>query len=129
MIVERRPGRPLHEDVRSDQHLTPERTMTRENVGIALNAMADPDVCDQVAAGDLSVLGDLEFDEKERSVLVDAARDYPEVTGYSFSFATLNFSAPPPAMLSFADNGRFGQAAHYAFGVNAGPNLPGHEGM
>jgi hypothetical protein len=103
--------------------------MTRENVGIALNAMADPDVCEKVAAGDLSALGDLDFDDKERSVLVDAARDYPEVSGYAFNLGTLNFSAAPPTALNFADNGRFGQAAHYAFGRNAGPNLAIHEGM
>lgn len=101
--------------------------MTRENVGIALNAMDDAEICEKVAAGDLSVLGDLEFDDKERSVVIDAARDYPEVSGFSFSFATLNFSKPPPPMMNFAANGRFGEAAHYAFGRNAGPNLPAHE--
>ena len=101
--------------------------MTRENVGIALNAMADADICEKVAAGNLAVLGDLEFDEKERDVLIDAARDYPDVSGFSFSFATLNFSVAPPSTLNFAANGRFGEAAHYAFGRFAGPNLPAHE--
>jgi hypothetical protein len=100
--------------------------MTRENVGIALNAMSDADVCEKVAAGDLSVLGDLEFDEKERDVLIDAARDYPEVSGYAFNLGSFNFAAAPPNGLNFAANGRFGEAAHYAFGVNAGPNIAGH---
>ena len=101
--------------------------MARENVGIALNAMADPAICEQVAAGDLSGLGDLELNEKERDVLIGAANDYPDVSGFSFNFATLNFAAAPPAQLNFAQNGRFGEAAHYAFGKNAGPNIAGHD--
>jgi hypothetical protein len=100
--------------------------MSRESVGKALNAMADAEVCEKVAAGDLSVLGDLEFTEKERTAVVDAARDYPEVSGYAFNLGTLNFSSKPPQGMSFEANGRFGEAAHYAFGANAGPLPAGH---
>lgn len=93
--------------------------MSRETVGKALNAMAEADVCEKVAAGDLSVLGDLEFDDRERKAVVAAAKDYPEVSGYAFG--RLNFSSNPPQGFNFEANGSFGEAAHYAFGKNAGP--------
>ncbi len=86
--------------------------------------MSDGEICDQVAAGDLSGLGDLEFSEIEREALVGAAEDYPEVSGFSFDFS-FNFSAAPPTQLKFEDNGRFGEALHYSYGKNAGPALSG----
>lgn len=101
--------------------------MSRENVGTALNAMDDDAVRSAVAEGDLTVLGDLEFNDAERAVLIDAARDYPDTTGFSMNFGALNFSKAPPAQLNFAQNGRFGEAAHYAFGKFAGPNIAGHD--
>ena len=94
--------------------------MSRENVGIALNAMSDGEICEQVAAGDLSGLGDLEFTDLEREALIGAAEDYPEVSGFSFNFS-FNFAAPPPPQTNFQENGRFGEALHYSFGKNAGP--------
>jgi hypothetical protein len=100
--------------------------MSRENVGIALKAMEDDAVRSQVAAGDLSVLGDLEFNDAERAVVVDAADDFPDTTGFSFSFGALDFQSAPPKQLDFARNGRFGEAAHYAYGRFAGPNVAGH---
>ena len=100
--------------------------MSRENVGTAIKAMDDEDVREKLAAGDLSVLGDLEFDEKEAAVVVDAARDFPDVSGFGFNMGSLNFAAAPPNQFNFARNGRFGEAAHYAFGKNAGPNIAGH---
>ena len=103
--------------------------MSRESVGAALNLMADDAVCTAVAAGDLSPLGDLDLNDDERSVVIDAARDYPDVEGFgagAFNYGALNFAATPPAGLNFAANGRFGEASHYAFGTNAGPNIAGH---
>jgi len=103
--------------------------MSREDVGTALNLMADDAICSSVAAGDLSVLGDLDFNDDERAVVIDAAKDYPDVEGFGaskFSYGALNFATAPPAGLNFAANGRFGEASHYAFGQFAGPNLAGH---
>lgn len=97
--------------------------MTRENVGIALNAMADADVCEQIAKGDLSALGDIELDDKERTAVIAAAEDYPEVAGFSESFS-FNFSASPPKTTDFAAMGRFGEVAHYAYGKQAGSPAP-----
>ena len=96
--------------------------MSRENVGIALNAMEDGEVCEQIASGDLSALGDLEFDDKERGAVIAAAEDYPEVSGFrSFSF---NFSVAPPKGTNFVSSGRFGEVAHYAYGDLAGSVAP-----
>jgi hypothetical protein len=103
--------------------------MTRENVGIALNAMADSGICEQVAAGDLSGLGDLEFDEVEREAVIGAAEDYPEVTAFSLSFGSFNFAVAPAQTISYADLGRFGQALHYSYGDIAGPVLSAHEAL
>lgn len=93
--------------------------MTREAVGAALNAMADEEVRSKIAAGDLSVLDDDDLTDAEREILVGAAEDYPEVSGYSFNFS-FNFNAPPPRQFNYADHGQFGIAAHHAFGDNAG---------
>lgn len=97
--------------------------MTRENVGIALNAMTDSDVCEQIASGDLSALGDLELDDKERNAVIGAAEDYPEVSAYSYSFS-FNFSKAPPSAMNFTSTGRFGEVAHYAYGDLAGSVAP-----
>lgn len=93
--------------------------MSRESMGIALNKMRDSEICEQVASGDLSGLGDLEFTDVEREVLIGAAEDYPDVGGFGFDFS-FNFSAPPPKTVDFTTTGQFGEALHYAYGRNAG---------
>lgn len=99
--------------------------MSREDVGTAINAMSDEAVRAQFEAGDLSALGDVSLDEKERQVIIDAARDFPEVEAFAMRVGKINFAAPP-ANVNFAANGRFGEALHYSFGNLAGPNIAGH---
>lgn len=99
--------------------------MSREDVGNAINAMADESVRAQIEAGDLSALGDTSLTDDERAVVIDAARDFPEVSGFAMPIGQINFAAAPGAF-NFAANGRFGEASHYAFGKLAGPNIAGH---
>ena len=101
--------------------------MARENVGNALGQMADPELREKVAAGDVAALGYLEFNEAERDVVIAAARDYPEVSG--FNMGALNFGAPPPTGFDFTENGQFGVASHYAFGAHASPVIIGGHAM
>jgi hypothetical protein len=101
----------------------------RENVGIALTKMADPEIRERVSAGDVAALGYLEFNEAERDVVIAAAKDYPDPEVSGFSFGSLNFNAPPPASFNFTENGQFGVAAHYAFGSFAKPVIVGGHAM
>jgi len=101
--------------------------MARENVGNALSQMADPEIRDRVAAGDVAALGYLEFNEAERDVVIGAAKDYPEVSG--FALGALDFSSAPPNGFDFTENGQFGVASHYAFGANAAPVVIGGHAM
>jgi len=89
--------------------------------------MADPEIRDKVAAGDVAALGYLEFNEAERDVVIAAARDYPEVSGFDMN--GLHFNAPPPPGFDFTENGQFGVAAHYAFGAFASPVIIGGHAM
>jgi hypothetical protein len=81
--------------------------------------MADPEIREKVAAGDVAALGYLEFNEAERDVVIAAAKDYPDVSG--FDIGSLNFGSTPPSGFDFTENGQFGVAAHYSFGANAAP--------
>ena len=103
--------------------------MARENVGIALTQMADPDIRERVSAGDVAALGYLEFNEAERDVVIAAAKDYPDPEVSGFAFGALNFNAPPPSGFSFTKTGQFGVAAHYAFGSHASPVIVGGHAM
>jgi|SRR5271165_3548627 len=101
--------------------------MARENVGNALTQMADPEIRERVAAGDVAALGYLEFNEAERDVVIAAARDYPDVSG--FEIGSLNFGSSPPPGFDFTENGQFGVAAHYSFGSNAPSVIVGGHAM
>jgi hypothetical protein len=101
--------------------------MARENVGKALTLMSDPEIRDKVAEGDVAALGYLEFNEAERDVVIGAAKDYPEVSG--FALGSLNFGSAPPQGFDFTENGQFGVASHYAFGANASPVTVGGHAM
>jgi hypothetical protein len=101
--------------------------MARENVGKALTQLADPEIREKVAGGDVAALGYLEFNEAEREVIIGAAKDYPEVSG--FALGSMNFNSAPPSGFDFTENGQFGVASHYAFGSNAPSVILGGHAM
>jgi len=103
--------------------------MAREDVGNALKAMDDDKVREQIAGGGLEGL-DFDLTDDERDLVIGAAEDYPEVTG----FGTLPWQAPgqqsisPQLVGQLQATGRFGKAAAYAFGPSFDQNL-GHIAM
>lgn len=61
--------------------------MGRDDVKKALEAMAADDaLVDKIAGGDLDDLSVDELTDAERSMLVAAADDWPEVSGFAFNF-------------------------------------------
>ena len=58
--------------------------MTREDFSRGLRALDREDIRDKVAAGNLGALEDLDLSEEEVRLLQQAAKDYPEVSGFAF---------------------------------------------
>jgi len=104
--------------------------MSREAVGEALKALEDEDVRSRVADGDVAALSGVnDLSAEEAEMVIGAAIDYPEVSGFSFSFGAQAIGGPstisgpaeglggsPQVGQQFAGLGRFGDAAHYAIG-------------
>ena len=58
--------------------------MTVEAVAQALEAMADDEVRERLAAGDDAEISGFELTGDERDMVIAAAADYPEVEGFQF---------------------------------------------
>ena len=93
--------------------------MAREDVGKALEALSDEDLRQAVASGNLEGLGDHGLTEDEKAMVVGAAADYPEASGFSFNFGS------PSKISTFAQD-RLGAAANYAFGTQLGQGTLGN---
>jgi hypothetical protein len=61
-----------------------EAKMTTATFSEGLKALDQEDLRDQVAAGNFAAVEDLDLTEEERGLLQQAAKDYPEVSGFSF---------------------------------------------
>lgn len=57
--------------------------MSREAVAQALEAMDDEGVRSSIEGGDLSALEGLDLADDEHQMVVDAAADYPDVSGFA----------------------------------------------
>lgn len=58
--------------------------MSAEALATGLQTLEDDDVRAAVAAGDVSAAGDLDLTDEERALLVGAAEDAPEVSGFDY---------------------------------------------
>jgi hypothetical protein len=94
--------------------------MAPENVGKALEALSDEDLRQSVASGNLEGLGDHGLTDDEQSMVVGAAADYPEASGFSFN----NLGAP--SKISQFAKTPFGVAANYAYGAQVGQGVLGN---
>jgi hypothetical protein len=98
--------------------------MSREAVGEALKALEDEAVRGRVAEGDVAALPDsIDLSTEEAEMVVGAAIDYPEVSGFSFSWRASAVGGAAPTMgglpqgnAQFTGLGRFGDAANYSIG-------------
>ncbi len=59
--------------------------MGREDVERALRAMDDDDVRQRLSRGEYQAVSGLDLTDEERTLVRDAAGDYPEVAGFSFA--------------------------------------------
>jgi hypothetical protein len=88
--------------------------MSREAVGMALEAMADEDVRSRVESGDLSgVPGADDLTAEETTMVIEAAAEYPDTGGFALD------AMDPDIKNKFSITGlggSFGNAAQYAGG-------------
>jgi hypothetical protein len=58
--------------------------MGREDVDRALRAMDDEETRERLSQGDFEAASGLELTDEERTLVREAAGDYPDVAGFSF---------------------------------------------
>ena len=58
--------------------------MGRQDVERALRAMDDDKIRERLSQGDFESAGDLNLTDEERTLVRDAAGDYPDLAGFSF---------------------------------------------
>lgn len=67
--------------------------MGREDVERALRAMDDDEVRERLSQGDFEAAGDLNLTDQERTLVRDAAGDYPDVAGFLFEVFSTEYIA------------------------------------
>ena len=105
--------------------------MAREDVGKALKAMDDDKLREQIAGGGLAGLEGLNLSDDEKEMVIGAAEDYPEVSGFGVMPWQASSSAKisPDMVGKLNATGRFGKAAAYAFGPGFDQDIGGYAPM